>query len=107
MIMINGIEWTIRFVSPFNSNLHTSSGKQALGCCDNKNRIIYISKLLNPIELKIVLRHELTHAIIYSYDIHMSRKEEEKVAHIVSYYGEEIIDLTNQIANSKRVIRYG
>lgn len=105
MITINGIRWRIRFVSPSNSNLITSSGKQALGCCDNERKIIYVSRMLNPIELKIVLRHELTHAIIYSYDIYMSRKEEEKVAHVVSYYGEEIIKLTNQIIKSKRVIQ--
>lgn len=97
MININGVEWQIKFISPFNPNLYTSSGAKALGCCDNYNRVIYINKYLNPIQLKIVLRHELTHAVIYSYDISMSRQEEEKVAHIISYYGEEIIDLTKQI----------
>lgn len=97
MITINGLNWGIHFVSPFNSNLHTSSGDQALGCCDNEKRIIYIAKGLNPIELKVVLYHELTHAIIFSYDISMSKREEEKVAGLISYYGDEINSLYKQI----------
>lgn len=102
MITINGVKWQIKFVSPFNSNLYTSSGAKALGCCDNCNKIIYINKYLNPIQLKIVLRHELTHAVIYSYDIFMSCQEEEKIAYVISYYGEEIIDLTKQIYKKKK-----
>lgn len=97
MMRINGIDWEIQFVSPFSSHLHTSTGKQALGCCDNDYKIIYISKGLNPIQLKITLYHEITHAVIYSYDIRLSRAEEEKVAQIISYHGKEIVDLTQQI----------
>lgn len=102
MIIINGVEWQIKFVSPFNPHLYTSSGTKALGCCDSYNKIIYISKFLNPIQLKIVLRHELTHAVIYSYDISMTKREEEKVAQVISYYGEEIIDLTKEIYNKRK-----
>lgn len=102
MININGVKWQIKFISPFNPNLYTSSGTKALGCCDSYDKIIYISKYLNPIQLKIVLRHELTHAVIYSYDISMTKREEEKVAQVISYYGEEIIDLTNQIYKKKK-----
>lgn len=102
MITINGLNWGIRFVSPFNPNLHTSFGDQALGCCDNEKRIIYIAKGLSPIELKVVLYHELTHAVIFSYDIFMTKREEEKVAELISYYGDEINSLYKQI---KRVIQ--
>lgn len=104
MIVINGVEWQIKFVSPFNPHLHTSSNSQALGCCDSYDKVIYINKILNPIQLKIVLRHELTHAIIYSYDINMSRKEEERLAHFISYYGEEIVDLSKQVYNERKGI---
>lgn len=102
MIVINGVEWQIKFVSPFNSHLYISSKFKALGCCDSYDKIIYISKFLNPIQLKIVLRHELTHAIIYSYDISMTKREEEKVAQVISYYGEEIIDLTKKIYKKEK-----
>lgn len=100
-MIINGVEWRLRFVSPFNSNLHTPTGSQALGCCDKDNRIIYISNILNPIQLRIVLYHEITHAVIDSYKIKMTEQEEEKVAQVISYHGNEIINLTKGITRKE------
>lgn len=92
-MIINGIKWRIRFV-PF---LYSSSGNRALGCCDKRDKIIYVDSTLNKIEMRIVLTHEITHAVICSYDIEMNDQEEEIVARFISYYGEEIVGLTKGV----------
>ena len=62
---------------------------------DNFTHILYISKDLNKKALKQVLRHEITHAFIYSHNILLTPKEEETVVEIVTNYGQQI----NKIAN--------
>ena len=53
--------------------------------------------MLNDMELKLVLCHEIVHAAMFSYDIRLDYQEEEVVAVLISNYGEEIIDITNSI----------
>lgn len=95
MIIINGIRWDLLLVDPSNTKLQIPNGKRAFGCCDNFTHILYISKNLNKKALKKVLRHEITHAFIYSHNILLTPKEEETVVEIVTNYGQQI----NKIAN--------
>ena len=48
-------------------------------------------------DLRKVLSHELTHAAMFSYDIHLSLKQEELLADLLATYGEEIIVKANEL----------
>lgn len=96
MIVINGIRWDIILVSPSNPKLQMPNNKQALGCCDNFSHIIYINRDLEGKKMKEVLRHEITHAVIYGYNISLTPREEETVVEIVTNYGRKINRLVNR-----------
>ena len=97
MIKINGIKWRVLGVSPFDSSLKKENGDYALGMCDNRVKTIYINNDLNDYYFKKVLAHELTHAAMFSYRIHLNYYQEEVIADIIATYGEEVIDKTNFI----------
>lgn len=94
MIKINGIRWRLLQVSPSNPALQTPNGNLALGCCDSTNHTIYIRKDLHDKKVKEVLLHEITHAVIYSYNIELTPTKEEDIVSIISSFGLEIIKLT-------------
>lgn len=77
MIVINGIRWNLLLVSSSNPALQMPHGKQALGYCDNFTHIIYINRELPKRKIKEVLRHEITHAVIYSHNVSLTPREEE------------------------------
>lgn len=97
MFNINGIEWQIFLVSPFHYTLYRSDGSLSIGACDNVDKIIYINKELRRPQLKRVLCHELTHAVIFSYNIELNLEQEELFADLLATYGQEIIDITNEL----------
>lgn len=88
MININGISWELRQVSPFHKELNY--GKN-LGCCNTKDKIIYINEELKGYQAYKVLRHELAHAVLNSYNVQIPEIIEEMFADLTSTYGEEII----------------
>ena len=45
--------------------------------------------------IKKVLCHEIVHAVMYSYHVDLSHREEEMVADLISSYGDEIMRLTH------------
>ena len=47
--------------------------------------------------LKKVLCHEIVHAAMFSYNVDLILEQEELVADLIATYGEEIIDITNQM----------
>ena len=61
-------------------DLRKDNGTQALGLCDNYSRKIYILDTLPCCKKKEVLRHELLHAILYSYNIYLDPELEEFIA---------------------------
>lgn len=99
MIKINGIRWRLVKVSPSNPALRMPNDSLALGCCDTDSHTIYIDKKLQDRELKEVLTHEITHAIIYSYGIELTTKEEETIVSIISSHGTEIAKLVQKALN--------
>ncbi len=98
-MIINGVRWRVRLVSPAHPLLLTPWKTHALGVCDKVTQTICIDKTLTPQLLKEVLCHELVHAFMYSYMIDLSYEEEEMVAELMSEYGDDIIHKTNAIYN--------
>lgn len=98
-MIINGVRWRVRMVSPSHPMLLTPWRTHALGVCDKTTQTIYIDKTLRPSRVKEVLCHEIVHACMFSYAVDLSYKEEEMVAELMSKYGNEIIQLSNRIYN--------
>lgn len=80
MIIINGVKWSVKLVSPFHTKLFQKNGSQSVGVCDNYTKTIYISWDLNRTMVYRVLKHELVHAILFSYDVKMDLDAEEHLA---------------------------
>lgn len=99
MLNINGEEWRLFFTSPVHPMLARSDGSMTIGSCDNNTKSIYINGELDLPMTKKVLCHELTHAAMFSYGIDLSIEQEELLADLIATYGQEIIDMTNQIFN--------
>lgn len=98
-MIINGVHWRVRIVSPAHPLLLTPWHTHALGVCDKITQTICIDKTLSPQQLKEVLCHEIVHAFMFSYNVDLSYKEEEMVAELMSEYGEDILAETNIIYN--------
>ena len=98
-MIINGVRWRVRLVSPAHPLLLTPWKTHALGVCDKVTQTICVDKTLSPQLLKEVLCHEIVHAFMYSYMIDLSYSEEELVAELMSQYGEDILSETNAIYN--------
>lgn len=98
-MIINGVHWRVRLVSPAHPLLLTPWMTHAYGVCDKVMQVICIDKTLPPQLLKEVLCHELVHAFMYSYAIDLSYDEEEMVAELMAEYGEDILQKTNAIYN--------
>ena len=102
-MIINGVRWRVRLVSPAHPLLLTPWKTHALGVCDKVTQIICIDETLTPQLLKEVLCHEIVHAFMFSYMIDLSYSEEELVAELMSQYGEEILETTNIIYDGIRM----
>lgn len=98
-MIVNGVRWWVRLVSPAHPMLLTPWKTHALGVCDKVTQTIYIDKTLSPHQLKETLCHELVHAFMFSYAVDLSYNEEEMVAELMAKYGEDIIKKTNVIYN--------
>lgn len=97
MFEINNVIWLLKFVPSYNEMLRRSDGSIAVGMCDNNRRTIYIDESLHGPMLKKVLCHELTHAAMFSYGVELTLEQEELLADLIATYGEEIIQITNQL----------
>ena len=97
MIIINGIEWKIKFVYPWDEVLINYNGDFTFGMCDRDNKTIYLAENLEGSMLRKVLCHEIVHAAMFSYNVYLSLEQEEIIADIIATYGEEIINITNKV----------
>ena len=97
MFNINGEEWAIVAVPPDDEHLKRSDGGYTVGVCDDTLGTIFVSSGLSLVFLKKVLCHEITHAAMFSYNVDLTIEQEELVADLIATYGEEIIDITNQV----------
>lgn len=97
MFKINGITWQLKFVRPYDEMLRRDDGTLSIGMCDNELKMIFINENLRGQMLRRVLCHELTHAAMFSYDVSLTDEQEELLADLIATYGEEIIQITNQL----------
>lgn len=95
MFIINGEKWGVVFVEPHHPALLKPDGEFAIGACDDFSKTIYLSKNLSGVYLKKVLCHEITHAIMFSFNIKMPLQQEELFAELMATFGEEIVKITN------------
>ena len=74
---INGIECEVRFVS-FDDYLQIVANDQvANGVCSYDRGVLYVSLQIIPDRQKVVFLHELIHAVLYHYAIHVPESKEE------------------------------
>lgn len=98
-MIINGIKWGVRLVSPAHPMLLTPWGTHSYGVCDKATQTIFVDKTLFSRKLKEVIYHEIAHAIMFSYGIELLYDEEELVAELIGKYGDEIFTQGNIIYN--------
>ena len=65
--------------------------------CDDSLKCIFVATGLSMVLLKKVLCHEIVHAAMFSYNVDLTIEQEELVADLIATYGEEIIEITNQM----------
>ena len=102
-MIISGVRWRVRLVSPAHPLLLTPWKTHALGVCVKVTQTICVDETLSPQLLKEVLCHEIVHAFMFSYMIDLSYSEEELVAELMSQYGENILETTNIIYDGIRM----
>ena len=98
-MIINGVRWVVRLVSPAHPMLLTPHQTHALGVCDKTTQTICIDETLSPQKIKEVLCHEIVHAFMFSYMVDLTYDEEELVAELMTEYGEDILKKTNAVYN--------
>lgn len=106
MFIINGEQWLVVLVLPYDIALLMANGEYAIGACNDSTKTIYISCELHGEMFEKVLCHELVHAAMFAYDIMLGHDEEELIAEVISTFGEEIIELTDIMFDEIRKGRY-
>lgn len=99
MFIINGESWQVVTVPSHHPKLFRSDGSLTIGSCDDNSKTIYISNEIDDMKMKRVLCHEISHAAMFSYNVEISLEQEELLADLIATYGQEIIDITNDIFN--------
>lgn len=107
MFIINNENWYIKLVSPNHPKLYRSDNSLTIGVCDDSVKTIYIANNLTPQLLKKVLCHEITHASMFSYNINLNIDQEEILADLIATYGQEIMNITNEIFRRIKKIKMG
>lgn len=96
-MVINNIEWLIMFVQSGSIFLTRSDGTVTLGMTDGRTKTIYLDDNLRGSMLDRVLAHELVHAFMFSYDIHIDIEFEEYIADWISLYGRDLVYLLDNL----------
>ena len=97
MFTINGEKWLVKFEQPSAEIFITEDGFRTVGVCDDATKTIHLANSLRGKFLKKVLCHELVHAAMFSYNIKLEYEQEELLANLIATYGEEIIQITNDV----------
>lgn len=104
MFMMNGIDWSVRFVNPQSDKLRRSDGSLTCGVCDFSDRCIYLSDMLQGGFLRKVFIHEVCHSAVFSYEISMSVEQEEFLCDFVATFGDEIFEVVDSLFMALRSI---
>lgn len=94
---INGINWTVVYVDARNRLLTRSDGSRSVAVTDANTKCVYVSNLLYGAFLRKVLLHEVCHATMFSYGIHIPIEQEEFICDFVATYGDGVFDVVDNI----------
>lgn len=116
---VNGNQWKIQFVNSKSKYLVDRTGVIRVATTDPQLNTIFLSKRLYGDFLKTVLIHEITHVVLWEYDI-ISRIHkycypeyridmEEEICNILADYGELIYETAYTALGGKAifVVPYG
>lgn len=115
---INGNFWKVRFVNPTSRYLIDRTNTIRAATTDPKLNTIFLSINLSGNFLKRVLIHEITHVVLWEYDIISKIQEycypqfaiamEEEICNILAYYGEIVFQNAYSILgeNAMRIVPY-
>lgn len=102
IVKINNLNWKVYFVANNDANLDKNDDEDDVCGITHFSKLrIYINRDIDEELILHTLKHELTHATLFSYG--MGQYEtftEENVCDIVETYGEEIINNANYIYNA-------
>lgn len=101
-MVINNIDWLIMFVQSGSPFLTRSDGSVTLGMTDGWTKTIYLDDNLRGLMLDRVLAHELVHAFMFSYDIHIDIEFEEYIADWISLFGRDLVYLLDNLMQKLR-----
>lgn len=110
---MNGYLWNVRFVNPDDNILVDRTLRKTIGVTDPETMTIYLSENLRGELLNRVLIHELSHCVMFSYnlvsEIHkMCKKKywfemEEFCANLLADYGRQVFSIAYSILGSKAI----
>lgn len=111
--VMNGDLWHVRFTSPQNPVLVDRTNTLTVAVTDPDTMTIYLSDNLYGDFLQKVLIHELSHAVMYSYDLvseihRMCKKKywipmEEFCANLIANYGSEVFGIAYSVLGNQAI----
>lgn len=115
--IMNGIRWAIILVPSNSPLLDDRTGAHTVACTDPVTKRVYLDVALRGDFLRRVLRHELGHCALVSYDlldyIHTMVKPqywidaEEFMCNLIADYGLEIDQISDNYARVELNNQYG
>lgn len=111
--VMNGDLWKVRFTSPQNPVLVDRTHILTVAVTDPETMTIYLADNLYGGFLQKVLIHELSHAVMYSYDLvseihRMCKKKywipmEEFCANLIANYGSEVFGIAYSVLGNQAI----
>lgn len=96
-VVINGLEWQIKRVNPYDVNLFRDDGTLTVGMTDRMQMTIFLNDKLKGLFLRKVLVHELVHAWIFSYGYILSVQQEEFICDFISSNADDILNKADEL----------
>ena len=110
---MNGLHWSVRWTNPGNPILIDRTLRKTCAVTDPDTMTIYLSNRLSGALLNRVLIHELSHCVMFSYNLvgkihRMCKKRywiemEEFCANLLADYGNQIYGLAYSILGNEAI----
>lgn len=98
-IHINNLKWKVYFVGKDNNEI-ILDGDLCMGITKFMELKIFIQKGMLKSLIERTIRHELTHAYLYSYGINKDEYSLEEVCNFVETYGKDIEKHTQELISN-------
>lgn len=97
-LIINDVEWEMKFVTTDEIPCK-QEGHSVFGCCLIKELTIYVDKTLPADLIFFTLKHELTHAFVFSHALEQVEKNDEILADFVALFSDRILEFATFFMN--------